>query len=173
MAPMASAVRATRFCMRTGIVFSRFFCFGQVLPGLLSFVGRSFASEMASTRLFRKTKRHCCPAAIVIDAGSRHYQCVQGQRLDRLKPNMRIGPRHPRLAGIGFRVAHWLAARTMGLAGFHQLRLAIRRSAPRACARQAWARRNRLPCRPRAHPVRTTPVLALVEVTQAIGPRLT
>ena len=46
---------------------------------------------------------------------------VKAQRLDSLKPNIRIGPRHPRLAAAGFRVAHWLAAKTMGAAGFHQL----------------------------------------------------
>jgi len=35
--------------------------------------------------------------------------------------NTRTGPRHPRLAAAGFRAARWLAAKTMGAAGFHQL----------------------------------------------------
>src|SRR5438876_7951524 len=114
MAATASAVMATSFCMRTGIVFSPFFqsCCGQV---------SQVASTLASMCLFRMTKRHCCPAPIVIDAGSRHYHAYKAQRLDRLKPDIRIGPRHPRLAGLGFRFARWLAAKTMGLAGFHQL----------------------------------------------------
>src|ERR1700757_3766834 len=33
----------------------------------------------------------------------------------------RIVPRHPRLGAAGFHFARWLAQRTMGPAGFHQL----------------------------------------------------
>src|SRR6267142_1550668 len=53
---------------------------------------------------------------------------MQGQQLglsstraDGLNPKLRIGPRHPRLGASGFHAARWLAARTMGPAGFHQL----------------------------------------------------
>ena len=38
-----------------------------------------------------------------------------------MKPNVRIGPKHPKLAAAGFRFARWQAAKTMGAAGFHQL----------------------------------------------------
>ena len=56
-----------------------------------------------------------------MQVGAITWRDCKAQRLDRLKQNTRIGPRHPRLAGIGFRVARWLAAKTMGAAGFHQL----------------------------------------------------
>src|SRR2546428_509741 len=71
MAATASAVMATSFCMRTGIVFSPFFqsCCGQV---------SQVASTLASMCLFRMTKRHCCPAPIVINparaASSDHFR---------------------------------------------------------------------------------------------------
>ncbi len=100
------------------------------------------------------------------------YHACKAQRLDRLKPDIRIGPRHPRLAGIGFRFARWLAAKTMGGCGLSPARLGIRRCADRACARQACARRDGLSRRPRRTRHAQFRRLALVEVTQADGPRL-
>jgi carbamoyltransferase len=117
------------------------------------------------------TKQHCCPAAIVIDAGSRHYRPCKAQRLDRLKSNIRIGPRHPRLAGIGFRVARWLAAKTMGAAGFHQLGSAFA-DARIAHVRDKLARGETVYLAGLGAPGTHNSGLALVEVTQANGPRL-
>ena len=93
------------------------------------------------------------------------------QRLDRLKPNIRIGPRHPRLAGIGFRVARWLAAKTMGLAGFHQLGSEFA-DARIAHVRDKLARGETVYLAGLGAPGTHNSGLALVEVTQARGPRL-
>src|SRR3954467_3403181 len=88
-----------------------------------------------------------------------------------LELNRRIGPRHPKLGAAGFRAARWLAAKTMGAAGFHQL------GSEFADARIAFVR-EKLPhgeavCLaglglPGTH----NSGVALVEVTQANGPRL-
>jgi hypothetical protein len=51
MAATANAVRANRFLERTGIVFSRMFCFAQVSQVM---------AALASMRLFRLPKQHCC-----------------------------------------------------------------------------------------------------------------
>jgi carbamoyltransferase len=109
--------------------------------------------------------------AIVIDAGSRHLHARKTQRLDRLKPNIRIGPRHPRLAGIGFRVARWLAAKTMGAAGFHQLGSEFA-DARIAHVRDKLARGETVYLAGLGAPGTHNSGLALVEVTQAGGPRL-
>jgi carbamoyltransferase len=88
-----------------------------------------------------------------------------------LQPNKRIGPRHPRLAAAGFHFAQWLARLTMGRAGFHQLGSDF--------ARERLARVQEKLCRggtvllaglglPGTH----NSGVALVEVTQANGPRL-
>src|SRR5258705_12400739 len=121
--------------------------------------------------LFRMTKRHCCPAAIVIDAGSRHYHARKAQRLDRLKPNTRIGPRHPRLAAGGFRFARWLAAKTMEAAGFHQLGSEFA-DARIAHVRDKLARGETVYLAGLGAPGTHNSGLALVEVTQTDGPRL-
>ena len=112
------------------------------------------------------TKQHCCAAAIVIDAGSRHYRACKAQRLDRLKPDIRIGPRHPRLAGLGFRFARWLAAKTMGLAGFHQLDSEFA-DARIALVRAKLARGETVYLAGLGAPGTHNSGLALVEVTQA------
>jgi carbamoyltransferase len=91
--------------------------------------------------------------------------------LDRLKSNLRIGPRHPRLAGIGFRFARWLAAKTMGLAGFHQLGSEFA-DARIAHVRAKLARGETVYLAGLGAPGTHNSGLALVEVTQADGPRL-
>jgi carbamoyltransferase len=91
--------------------------------------------------------------------------------LDRLKAEIRIGPRHPRLAGIGFRFAHWLAAKTMGAAGFHQLGSEFA-DARIAHVRDKLARGETVYLAGLGAPGTHNSGLALVEVTQAGGPRL-
>lgn len=88
-----------------------------------------------------------------------------------LKQNTRIGPRHPRLGGIGFRVARWLAATTMGAAGFHQLGSAFC-DARIAHVREKLARGETVYLAGLGAPGTHNSGLALVEVTQAHGPRL-
>src|SRR5262245_55743708 len=95
----------------------------------------------------------------------------RAQRLDRLKPDIRIGPRHPRLAGLGFRFARWLAAKTMGLAGFHQLGSEFT-DARIARVRDKLARGEPVYLAGLGAPGTHNSGLALVEVTQAHGPRL-
>src|ERR1700760_3372764 len=83
----------------------------------------------------------------------------------------RIGPRHPRLGAAGFRLARWLAAKTMARAGFHQLGsdYANVRLPP---ARQKLARGEALYLAGLGAPGTHNSGVALVEVTQASGPRL-
>jgi carbamoyltransferase len=88
-----------------------------------------------------------------------------------LKPNIRIGPRHPRLARIGFRFARWLAAKTMGAAGFHQLGSEFA-DVRIAHVRAKLARGETVYLAGLGAPGTHNSGLALVEVTQADGPRL-
>jgi carbamoyltransferase len=88
-----------------------------------------------------------------------------------LKQNTRIGPRHPGLGGLGFRFARWLAARTMGAAGFHQLGSAFC-GARIAQVRDKLARGETVYLAGLGAPGTHNSGLALVEVTQAHGPRL-
>jgi carbamoyltransferase len=88
-----------------------------------------------------------------------------------LKPDIRIGPRHPRLAAIGFRFARWLAAKTMGAAGFHQLGSEFC-DARIAHVRAKLARGETVYLAGLGAPGTHNSGLALVEVTQAHGPRL-
>ncbi|WP_426524276.1 carbamoyltransferase C-terminal domain-containing protein [Bradyrhizobium sp. McL0615] len=88
-----------------------------------------------------------------------------------MKPDIRIGPRHPRLAAIGFRFARWLAAKTMGLAGFHQLGSEFA-DARIAHVRDKLARGETVYLAGLGAPGTHNSGLALVEVTQAHGPRL-
>jgi len=88
-----------------------------------------------------------------------------------LKQNTRIGPRHPRLAAGGFRFARWLAAKTMGAAGFHQLGSAFA-DARIAHVRDKLSRGETVYLAGLGAPGTHNSGLALVEVTQADGPRL-
>jgi carbamoyltransferase len=88
-----------------------------------------------------------------------------------LEPNGRIGARHPRLGEAGFRAARWLAARLMGLAGFHQLGSDFAR-ARIAQIRAKLDRGETVYLAGLAPPGTHNSGVALVEVTKASGPRL-
>jgi carbamoyltransferase len=83
----------------------------------------------------------------------------------------RIGPRHPRLGAVGFRLGRWLAAQTMAWSGFHQLESDYAR-AQLALAREKLARGDTLYLAGLGAPGTHNSGVALVEVTQAAGPRL-
>lgn len=86
-----------------------------------------------------------------------------------LKP--RISPRHPKLAAAGFRAARWLAAKTMGAAGFHQLGSAFA-DARIAAISEKLPRGENVYLAGLGAPGTHNSGVALVEVTQAHGPRL-
>src|SRR5882757_3650451 len=88
-----------------------------------------------------------------------------------LERNARIGPRHPKLGAAGFRVAQWLAAQTMGRAGFHRLGSPFA-DGRIAEARDRLARGETLYLAGLGAPGTHNSGVALVEVTQAHGPRL-
>ena len=88
-----------------------------------------------------------------------------------MEPKERIGARHPRLGEAGFRAAHWLAARLMGLAGFHQLGSDFA-TARIAHIRAKLDRGETVYLAGLAPPGTHNSGVALVEVTKANGPRL-
>src|SRR5229473_6422166 len=88
-----------------------------------------------------------------------------------LNPKLRIGPRHPRLGASGFHAARWLAAKTMGAAGFHQLGSEFA-DARIALVRDKLARGETVYLAGLGPPGTHNSGVALVEVTQANGPRL-
>src|SRR6201996_5689646 len=83
----------------------------------------------------------------------------------------RIGPKHPRLGAAGFHAARWLAARLLAAAGVHQLgsRFADQRI---ALVRARLARGETVYLAGLGPPGTHNSGVALVEVTQAAGPRL-
>jgi carbamoyltransferase len=88
-----------------------------------------------------------------------------------LNPKLRIGPRHPRLGKAGFHAARWLGARLLGAAGFHQL------GSDFADARMArvsakLGRGETVYLAGIGPPGTHNSGVALVEVSQASGPRL-
>ena len=85
--------------------------------------------------------------------------------------NKRIGPRHPKLAANGYRFARWLAAKTMGAAGFHQLGSDFA-EARLTAIREKLARGETVYLAGLGAPGTHNSGVALVEVTQANGPRL-
>jgi carbamoyltransferase len=103
----------------------------------------------------------------MIDAGQ-HLDC---HKADGLKLNRRIGPRHPRLGAVGFRAARWLGARLMGAAGFHQLGSDFA-DARIAHVREKLVRGETVYLAGIGPPGTHNSGVALVEVTQANGPRL-
>src|SRR6266404_9739536 len=103
----------------------------------------------------------------MIDAGQ-HLDC---HKADGLKLNRRIGPRHPRLGAVGFRAARWLGARLMGAAGFHQLGSDFA-DARIAHVREKLSRGETVYLAGIGPPGTHNSGVALVEVTQADGPRL-
>jgi len=88
-----------------------------------------------------------------------------------LKPTRRIGPRHPRLGAAGFRVGQWLGARWLGVAGFHQLGSDFA-NARIAHVHEKLARGETVYLAGLGAPGTHNSGVALVEVTQANGPRL-
>lgn len=86
-------------------------------------------------------------------------------------PPKRIGPRHPRLGAAGFRVARWLSARAMALAGFHQLGSSFTDERI-AKVRAKLVRGETVYLVGLGAPGTHNSGVALVEVTQAQGPRL-
>jgi carbamoyltransferase len=88
-----------------------------------------------------------------------------------LKPNRRIGPRHPKLGAAGFRAARWLSARLFRAAGFHQLGSEFA-DARIAHVRDKLRRGETVYLAGLGPPGTHNSGVALVEVTQAHGPRL-
>jgi len=88
-----------------------------------------------------------------------------------LKPKRRIGPRHPRLGAAGFRAAQWLSARLFRAAGFHQLGSEFA-DARIARVREKLRRGETVYLAGLGPPGTHNSGVALVEVTQAHGPRL-
>jgi carbamoyltransferase len=88
-----------------------------------------------------------------------------------LEPNKRIGPKHPWLGDIGFRVARWLGAKTMAAAGFHQLGSDFA-NARLAGVREKLGRGETVYLAGLGPPGTHNSGVALVEVTKASGPRL-
>src|SRR5260370_15342937 len=96
---------------------------------------------------------------------------ISTYKADGLKPNRRIGPRHPRLGAVGFRAARWLGARTMGAAGFHQLGSDFADDRI-ARVREKLGRGETVYLVGLGPPGTHNSGVALVEVSQANGPRL-
>jgi carbamoyltransferase len=88
-----------------------------------------------------------------------------------LKPNRRIGPRHPKLGAAGFRAARWLSARLFRAAGFHQLGSEFA-DARLAHVRDKLRRGETVYLAGLGPPGTHNSGVALVAVTQAHGPRL-
>jgi carbamoyltransferase len=92
-------------------------------------------------------------------------------KFDGLELNKRIGPRHPRLAAAGFRFARWLGRLTMGRAGFHQLGSDFANERL-ARVREKLGRGETVYLAGLGLPGTHNSGVAMVEVTQANGPRL-
>jgi carbamoyltransferase len=92
-------------------------------------------------------------------------------KAERLELKRRTRPRHPRLGAAGFRVAQWLTARLMAAAGFH--RLGSQYAKNRLAQIQVKLKRGETVYLAGLGPPGThNSGVALVEVTQARGPRL-
>jgi carbamoyltransferase len=92
-------------------------------------------------------------------------------RISAVGRQTRIGPRYRRLGEAGFRIAHWLAARSFAAAGFHQLGSDFADAAI-ARVREKLARGETVYLAGLGPPGTHNSGVALVEVTQAGGPRL-
>jgi carbamoyltransferase len=86
-------------------------------------------------------------------------------------PDKRIGPKHPRLGAAGFRAARWLSARLLAAAGFHQPGSDYANERI-AFVRERLARGETVYLAGLGPPGTHNSGVALVEVTQADGPRL-
>jgi carbamoyltransferase len=97
---------------------------------------------------------------------------MQGSnRISILAPQQRIGPRYRRLGDAGFHAAHWLATRAFAAAGFHQLGSDFA-DARIARVREKLARGKTVYLAGLGPPGTHNSGVALVEVTEANGPRL-
>jgi carbamoyltransferase len=103
----------------------------------------------------------------VIDAG----KITSKTKRDFGLAHLRTGARHQRLGEAGFRLAKWLATQTMGHAGFHRLDSAFAK-ARIAAAREKLVRGETIYLAGIGLPGTHNSGVALVEVTQAHGPRL-
>jgi carbamoyltransferase len=83
----------------------------------------------------------------------------------------RVGPRHPRLGAASFRFGRWLARKTMGKIGFHELGSDFANERM-AHVRGKLARGETVYLAGLGLPGTHNAGVALVEVTQARGPRL-
>jgi carbamoyltransferase len=83
----------------------------------------------------------------------------------------RIGPKHPRLGAAGFRAARWFGARLLAAAGFHQLDSGFAKERI-AFVRERLARGEIVYLAGLGPPGTHNSGVALIEVTQANGPRL-
>jgi carbamoyltransferase len=88
-----------------------------------------------------------------------------------LPPNVRIGPRHPRLGAFGFRAGEWLATALFARAGFRRLGSGFARKRL-AQARAKLARGETIYLAGLGPPGTHNSGVALVEVTQEHGSRL-
>jgi carbamoyltransferase len=86
-------------------------------------------------------------------------------------PDKRIGPKHPRLGAAGFRAARWFGARLLAAAGFHQLDSGFAKERI-AFVRERLARGETVYLAGLGPPGTHNSGVALIEVTQANGPRL-
>jgi carbamoyltransferase len=88
-----------------------------------------------------------------------------------LSPSKRIGPKHPRIGTAGFRAVRWLGTRLFAAAGFHQLGSDFV-DARMAHVREKLRRGETVYLAGLGPPGTHNSGVALVEVTQADGPRL-
>jgi carbamoyltransferase len=86
-------------------------------------------------------------------------------------PDKRIGPKHPRLGAAGFHAARWLSARLLASAGFHQLGSDFANERI-ALVRERLTRGETVYLAGIGPPGTHNSGVALIEVTQADGPRL-
>jgi carbamoyltransferase len=96
---------------------------------------------------------------------------LSSTRADGLNPKSRIGPRHPRLGATGFSAARWLSARLFRAAGFHQLGSDFADDRI-ARIREKLGRGETVYLAGLGPPGTHNSGVALVEVSQANGPRL-
>src|SRR4051794_4689356 len=86
-------------------------------------------------------------------------------------PDKRTGPKYPRLGAHGFRAARWLATKLLAAAGFHQIDSGFARERL-ASVRAKLQRGETLYLAGLGPPGTHNSGVALVEVSQANGPRL-
>src|ERR1700740_2799741 len=147
--------RANWLVRRTNMVSSRLF-----------FASVASRARAGKNGIIPCDETSCCGHPDVLNM--RPYP-VGADRLEARK--LRIGPRYPRLGDASFRFARWLARKTMGRAGFHDLGSAFA-NARLAQFRGKLARGETVYLAGLGLPGTHNAGVSLVEVTQAQGPRL-